>query len=123
MRGRRLVSCKFVRGLGIVLIVGSAIYLGLGQPGQGQDSYTFDVCHPPLLQTDQKDYTPGTTAYITGCGFLGGETVRLQVSHIDGAPDDGDGHVPWDVIADADGNFRTTWTVCVLTTVSVPALA
>jgi hypothetical protein len=79
--------------------------------------------------TDQADYQPGDTAYISGSGFALGETVELQVLHIDGTPNTGAGHDPWyvtdgvrgdfnnDGIMDgdldgiADGNIQTTWYV------------
>src|SRR5438552_3757099 len=65
------------------------------------------------VTTDQSDYPPGGTVYITGAGFAPGETVTNQVLHI---PDIGDNntspaHQPWTVTADADGNFSTTWDV------------
>src|SRR6266566_9610834 len=39
------------------------------------------------VSTDQADYPPGGTVYITGGGFTPGETVTCQVLHI---PDTGD---------------------------------
>src|SRR5213596_861048 len=59
------------------------------------------------VSTDQSDYPPGSTVYITGSGFAGGEIVTNQVLHI---PDIGDNntspaHQPWTVIADDAGNF------------------
>src|SRR5438093_1860485 len=65
------------------------------------------------LTSDQADYAPGSTAYITGSGFAQGETVQCQVLHI---PDSGDNntspaHLPWPVTADAAGNFQTSWLV------------
>jgi hypothetical protein len=79
--------------------------------------------------TDQVDYAPGQTAHIVASDFAIGETVRFQVLHIDGTPNTGHGHLPWDVtdgirgdfdndgILDgdldgiADGNIATTWYV------------
>lgn len=63
------------------------------------------------VTTDQIDYPPGTTATITGTGFLPGETVELQVLRVDINENSGAEHVPWQVSADADGNFLTTWYV------------
>src|SRR6266478_3797448 len=56
------------------------------------------------VTTDQSDYPPGGTVYITGTGFAPGETVTNQVLHI---PDTGDNntstaHDPWTVTAGAD---------------------
>src|SRR6266568_2096078 len=65
------------------------------------------------VTTDQSDYPPGSTVYITGAGFTPGEIVTNQVLHI---PDTGDNntspaHDPWTVTADDAGNFVTTWDV------------
>ncbi len=63
--------------------------------------------------TDLLDYPPGSTAIITGSGFLAGETVTLLVEHVGDAPlgTDEQYHQPWTVIADADGNISTSWYV------------
>lgn len=66
----------------------------------------------PFVVTDKADYAPGETAVITAGGFAPGERVELQVLHADGTPDSGEGHEVWSVIADALGNFQTTWHVC-----------
>jgi Ca2+-binding RTX toxin-like protein len=63
------------------------------------------------VSTDRPDYAPGSTAVIGGSGFAAGETVTLQVLHIDGRPNTDASHTPWTVTADASGNFQTTWTV------------
>src|SRR5438874_1123123 len=65
------------------------------------------------VTTDEADYAPGSTAYITGSGFLAGETVQLQVLHTTTPNDDATSpaHQPWQVTADANGNFQTTWLV------------
>ena len=69
----------------------------------------------PTIQTDLLDYPPGSTAIITGTGFTPGETVTLQVLHIDAGVDslgtDPQHHQPWNVIADVSGNISTTWLV------------
>ncbi|MDB5026281.1 MAG: Fibronectin type domain protein [Mucilaginibacter sp.] len=64
------------------------------------------------VQTDQPDYPPGSTVYITGSGFTANETVTLQVLHV-GAGDDlsSTAHQPWTTVADASGNINTTWLV------------
>lgn len=64
------------------------------------------------LTTDKADYAPGSTATITGTGFMSGEPVVMQVLHADGIPNTGHGHEAWFVDADIDGNFETTWHVC-----------
>src|SRR5262249_28822673 len=40
-----------------------------------------------------------------------GETVALQVVHIDGRANTDASHTPWTVTADAAGAFQTTWAV------------
>ena len=63
------------------------------------------------VSTDKADYRPGETAIITGSGFWANEIVTLQVVHVDGGEEDGAGHEPWNVAADADGNFTSSWFV------------
>src|SRR5437879_2305559 len=65
------------------------------------------------VTTDKADYSPGSTAYITGSGFLAGETVELQVLHTTTPNDDATSpaHQPWQVTAGAQGNFTSTWYV------------
>src|SRR5262245_50212008 len=64
------------------------------------------------LTSDAGDYPPGATATLTGAGFGAGDTVTVQVVHADGSPSTGTDHDPWDVVADANGGFVTTWHVC-----------
>jgi hypothetical protein len=65
-----------------------------------------------FVNTDKLDYEPGETAYITGGGFEPGETVELIVLHANETPNDGHGHGYWHVVADENGEFETTWSVC-----------
>src|SRR5436190_804671 len=68
----------------------------------------------PYVATDQADYPPGGLVLISGGGFASGETVQLQVLHIvDGTNDNSTSpaHQPWQVTADADGNFTSNWDV------------
>ncbi len=66
----------------------------------------------PTLTSDQTDYAPGTTAVLTGSGFVPGESVTLQVLHADGTPSTGSDHYPWTVAANNSGSFVTAWHVC-----------
>ena len=63
------------------------------------------------VTTDQSDYPPGSTVNITGAGFEPGEQVQLQVLRTDIDENSGPEHDPWQVTADANGNFQTTWLV------------
>ena len=67
----------------------------------------------PTIKTDLLDYPPGSTAIITGTGFQPGETVTLQVLHVDGDSlgTDPQYHQPFTAIADGDGNVSFTWFV------------
>src|SRR5437660_10246458 len=58
------------------------------------------------LTTDQEDYQPYTYVYITGTGFTPGETVNMIVVQLSPNPAS---YEPWDVVADANGNFETSW--------------
>ena len=65
------------------------------------------------ISTDKDDYAPGETVNISGSGFLAGETVVLQVLHLDenGDNESSAAHQPFEVIADASGNIYSTWIV------------
>src|SRR5690349_17213088 len=65
----------------------------------------------PEVFTDKPNYQPGETALITGFGFWPNELVTLQVVHISGTAEGGEGHEPWDVGADEAGNIFATWFV------------
>ncbi|CAN5255421.1 hypothetical protein BH11BAC5_BH11BAC5_20270 [soil metagenome] len=65
------------------------------------------------IKTDLLDYPPGSTAIITGTGFQPGETVTLQVLHVDGDSlgTDSQYHQPFTTIADGSGNISSSWWV------------
>ena len=69
------------------------------------------------ISTDKADYAPGEIVQISGGGFLPGETVQLQVVHIEKTTTsvtslaDHQGHDPWFVGADASGNVSSSWLV------------
>ncbi len=65
----------------------------------------------PIVFTDRANYFPGETAYINGLGFWPNEIVTLHVVHTDGTSNDGGGHLPWNVAADALGSFDSSWFV------------
>ena len=62
----------------------------------------------PTLTTDQEDYQPYTYVYFTGTGFQPGETVNMIVVELDPVQQSFE---PWDVVADENGNFQTSWYV------------
>ncbi|HXF49657.1 MAG TPA: HYR domain-containing protein, partial [Verrucomicrobiae bacterium] len=61
--------------------------------------------------TDQPDYAPGDTVWITGSGYWASEWVTVQVTHVDPGHTGGEGHDPWSVQASAAGGFSTYWVV------------
>ncbi len=78
-------------------------------------SAMFSVCFLGLafaaqVSTDRPDYPPGDTVWITGSGFSGGESVTVQVTHVDTLIRGGVGHDPWTVKANG-GAFTTYWVV------------
>ncbi|WP_291099634.1 MULTISPECIES: beta strand repeat-containing protein, partial [unclassified Flavobacterium] len=93
----------FLRKSGIFAVVFVIANLFFASAAFGQAAIT----------SDRPDYLPGTTATFTGSGFQPGETVSIQVLHSDIYPVDTAGveHQPWNVTADASGNFVTTWQV------------
>ncbi|MBW3540835.1 MAG: PKD domain-containing protein [Planctomycetes bacterium] len=93
---------------------------GLTDAGTAQTQITtVVVASKATVQTDKLDYMPMETAVITASGFGVGEAVEFQVLHIDGTPNTGHGHDPWQVIdgstsdldGHVDGNVTTTWYV------------
>ena len=63
------------------------------------------------VYTLETEYTPGDNAVIQGTTFWGFETVTLQVTLEDGTLLSGDGSVPWNETASAEGSFETYWAV------------
>lgn len=57
------------------------------------------------LMTDQFDYTPGSTAVISGSGFQPGETIQLNVVGTNGT------NSSRTLTDGADGNFTANWYV------------
>src|SRR6266536_2489227 len=60
----------------------------------------------PTLTTDREDYPPFSYVYFTGTGFEPGETVNMIVVELDPVEQSFE---PWDVVADENGNFQTSW--------------
>src|SRR5438874_3772874 len=87
-------------------------YLGASRAASANQSEAPNQAEAPqapngaTLTTDQEDYQPYTYVYMTGTGFAPGETVNMIVLEL--APNPA-AFEPWDVIADANGNFETSW--------------
>ena len=60
------------------------------------------------LTTDREDYAQYTYVYFTGSGFQPGETVNMIV--VETNPNQ-QSFQPWDVVADENGEFDTSWYV------------
>src|SRR6266404_6499521 len=60
----------------------------------------------PTLTTDREDYPPYSYVYFHGAGFEPGETVDMIVAETDPVQQSFE---PWTVVADANGEFDTSW--------------
>src|ERR1041384_1929723 len=58
------------------------------------------------LTTDREDYPPFSYVYFHGTGFQPGETVDMLVAETDPIQQSFE---PWTVVADANGEFDTSW--------------
>jgi hypothetical protein len=67
----------------------------------------------PRVVTDENDYSPGSSACISGAGFHPGEAVRLQILRIDVDDNDLPEHQPWQVRADDKGRIEAPWLVTI----------
>src|SRR5579871_5037134 len=66
----------------------------------------------PFVSTDADDYSPGSTAYISGFFFNHSDTVTLRVLRVDIPVDSTKPpYQPWQVVADSNGDFNTSWYV------------
>jgi hypothetical protein len=76
---------------------------------------TSAVSGQATVTTDKPDYAPGSLAIFTGSGFAGNENVTLRVKNLDqpcSTTQTDSSYTPWTVLADGNGNFTTSWTVC-----------
>ena len=64
----------------------------------------------PMVTTDRLDYPPFSYVDITGTGFQPGEKIINWILQIAG-PNPGTSYDPWEVVADTNGNYVTTWLV------------
>jgi hypothetical protein len=65
----------------------------------------------PRVVTDENDYSPRSSACISGSGFRPGEAVRLQILRIDVDDNDYAEHQPWHIRADEMGRIEAPWFV------------
>ena len=65
----------------------------------------------PVLVSDQSDYMAGTTVTLNGSGFTPGETVVILIVHVDGSTPHPESHLPFNVVADSNGNITAQWLV------------
>ena len=72
------------------------------RPSQAPESPNSE----PTLTTDHEDYPPFSYVYFHGAGFQPGETVQMIVTETD--PEQ-QAFEPWEVVADANGEFDTSW--------------
>jgi hypothetical protein len=82
------------------------------QPPEAQptDSAGVTAQARPGLSTDKFTYATGEVARIAGWGFQPGETVLLRVGHVVGV-DEGEAHLPFVTISDADGRISDAWSI------------
>ncbi len=106
--GTKTIASIFAGGVSLSLLAFAGVQLVA--PGSSQE--LLSPQSSARVMTDKPDYSPNSTAIITGGGFLAGEMVELQVLHADGTPATGEDHEPWIVTADSLGGFETTWHVC-----------
>jgi hypothetical protein len=67
------------------------------------------------ITPNQADYAPLSTATFWGEGFSPNEQVILKVKNLSRPCNTTAGdssYLPWTIVADSEGNFVTTWTVC-----------
>ena len=78
------------------------------QPRQpnGQPRSSESPNDEPTLTTDREDYPPFSYVYFHGTGFQPGETVNMIVVESDPIQQSFE---PWDVVADENGEFDTSW--------------
>src|SRR5262245_35312887 len=65
-----------------------------------------EEANEPTLTIDREDYPPFSYVYISGTGFEPGESVNMIAVELEREPT---AFQPWDVLADENGNFETSW--------------
>ena len=99
------------RWMPIVMILVLAVSVLIALPASAANGGHTNKTLAPTVTTDQADYPPGATVYITGAGFQAGETVQFQVLRIDIDENTARNTSRGPVTADANGGFQPTWLV------------
>ncbi|WP_216823559.1 YDG domain-containing protein, partial [Niastella vici] len=76
---------------------------------------TGSFAYAQTVTSDKSDYAPLSNAVFTGSGFAPNETVVLKVKNLNkpcNTVASDSSYFPWSVVADANGDFVTNWTVC-----------
>ena len=65
--------------------------------------FSFNNSLGQTLISDQQDYPPGSTAILSGTGFLGGEAITMEIIHLSFPFESstGEGHEPWTIYANS----------------------
>ena len=71
-----------------------------------QNTQNSELPNEATLTTDREDYPPFSYVYFHGSGFEPGETVQMIVAETDPVQQSFE---PWEVVADANGEFDTSW--------------
>ena len=100
--------------------ISNAVFGTASVPNASQVIAVQESAPAPSVMTDKDDYQPGEWATITGAGFIYPDadgnpvvetSVTLQVLHVDGTPNTGNGHEMRTVSVNGDGTFTTQWYV------------
>jgi len=102
---RRLYSIHYPPGRKKIFSFTALLFFAFVLPGLAFSQAT--------VATDKLDYPPGDTVLISGTGFSPMEEITLLVTHMDSGLVITDSviHEPWQVFADADGNFFSSWII------------
>ncbi len=95
----------------LMCVVPGAGVLGRESRMGQKPSRSESIAANPAIRTDKESYLAGERITISGKGFSPFETVMLHVEHANGTMETGMGHDPWWVYTDADGTFKTTWSL------------
>src|SRR5439155_12928229 len=75
-------------------------------PSRAAQAHNPELPNDATLTTDRQDYPPYSYVYFHGSGFQPGETVDMLVVETDPVQQS---FQPWYVVADANGEFDTSW--------------